>query len=129
MSILINLSHGFDTPEGEAELEKLLAEHAENRRSREQEAILDPMKEHTGLFDMFCQPIYNGSILAWYSGYEGYWKVFKDAASGEWMKEATDGDPDLPREIVPLAVGLGESEIVESEESHLAESLKRERAE
>ena len=104
-----------------AELAAVLTDRAAARREREAAVILDPSKDFTGKFDSYCNPIYNGSILAIHSGWEGYWTVFKNDA-GEWLTRSIV-EPGEEPEIWPLSQNLGHSEVIENAEKHLAALL------
>lgn len=95
-----------------------IEDRAAARREREAAVILDPEKEFTGKFDSYCNPIYNGSILAIHSGWEGYWTVFKNDA-GEWLTRSIVS-PGEESEIWPLSQNLGHSEVIEDDEKHRA---------
>ena len=123
MSHLITLHNDLMTKEGWTELAAIMKERTEARKQREAAVILDPKKEFTGHFDNYCNPIYNGSILAVHSGYEGYWTVFKNEA-GEWQtRSIVDPGEEAYIETYPLEQNLGHSEVIENAEKHRAELI------
>ena len=116
-----NRAEDILTKEDWAEITAALKEQGAIRRERCAAAVLDPAKEFTGKFDSCCNPIYNGSILAVHSGWEGYWTVFKNEA-GEWLTRSIatpGGEPN----VWPLSQNLGHSEVVENAEEHMEKQI------
>jgi hypothetical protein len=114
------LSAVTTSKEVQKEIEAALAEDGAGHHQIEVMG-LDPEKDFTGEVDGLGNPIFNGSIIAMYSGCGGYWQVYL-SENRKWMMHSLDDYKEYPD--VPLKLNLIGSEVVESIAAHTDRLLK-----
>lgn len=119
MSIFIVVEEGMTETEA---FETAMNQLSERKQRQKAEALtkLDPTKEYTGEVDAYGNPIYNGSIIALFSGCEGYWQVFK-GENGQWFKKSISV-PEAVSTTEPMMQSMGHGEVIESIEAYEEEN-------
>lgn len=114
MSFMFIVKEGMSEKEA---FEAAIKERADRKQKQKEAALsqLDQNKEYTGEVDNYGNPIYNGSLIALYSGCEGYWKVFK-GENGEWLKKSVN-IPEEHSTTESMMMSMSHGQVIESIEA------------